>query len=261
MSVFKFQRSMREIQRKNRLLAVTDLSKLARLDVGREIRKGLPEVILAEGKEPDDVARIVGKMVSHTGRAIVSRASQKHVRAVKSRSEDRLKIEYEPRSRMILVKSKSYRVNRSGGRVGILTAGTSDIPVAEEAKIIAEEMGCETKSYYDVGVAGLHRLFEPLKDLLRWDVDVILVVAGREGALPTVVAGIVDVPVVGVPTSRSYGFGDKGLAALAAMLQSCSLGMSVVNIDGGVGAGAVAAMIANRIGEVRLVARGDGRKS
>ncbi len=255
MSIFKFQRSMREIQRKNRLLAVTDLSKLARLDVGREIRKGLPEVILAEGKEPDDVARIVGKMVARTGRAIVSRASQKHLRAVKFKGEDRLKIDYEPRSRMILIKSKSYRVNRSGGRVGILTAGTSDIPIAEEAKIITEEMGCETKSFYDVGVAGLHRLFEPLKDLLRWDVDVILVVAGREGALPTVVAGIVDVPVVGVPTSRSYGFGDKGLAALAAMLQSCSLGMSVVNIDGGVGAGAVAAMIANRMGQVRLIER------
>ena len=255
MSLFKFQRSTGELQRKNRLLAVADLAKLAKLDVGREIRKGLPEVILAEGKEPDDVARITGKMVAQTGRAIVSRASKKHLRAVKSKSGDRLKISYEPRSRMILIKSKSYRVNRSGGRVGILTAGTSDIPVAEEAKIIAEEMGCETKSFYDVGVAGLHRLFEPLKDLLRWDVDVILVVAGREGALPTVVAGIVDVPVVGLPTSRSYGFGDKGLAALAAMLQSCSLGMSVVNIDGGVGAGAVAAMIANRVGQVRLVER------
>src|SRR5256712_10817945 len=103
----------------------------------------------------------------------------------------------------------------------------------------------------DVGLGAPTGRFEPLKDLLRWDADVILVVAGREGALPTVVAGIVDVPVVGVPTSRSYGFGDKGLAALAAMLQSCSLGMSVVNIDGGVGAGAVAAMIANRVGQVR----------
>lgn len=243
------------LQRKNRLLAVTDLAKLAKLDVGREIRKGLPEVILAEGKEPDDVARITEKMVAHTGRAIVSRATKKYLRAVKSKSDDHSKVSYEPRSRMILVKSKSYRGSQSGGRVGILTAGTSDIPIAEEARIIAEEMGCETKSYYDVGVAGLHRLFAPLKDLLRWDVDVILVVAGREGALPTVVAGIVDVPVVGVPTSRSYGFGDKGLAALAAMLQSCSLGMSVVNIDGGVGAGAVAGMIANRVGQVRLVER------
>jgi len=152
---------------------------------------------------------------------------------------------------MIVVKSRSYKPRRSGGRVGILTAGTSDIPVAEEAKVIAREMGCETRSFYDVGVAGIHRLFEPVRDLLKWEADVILVVAGREGALPTVVAGIVDVPVIGVPTSRSYGFGEKGLAALAAMLQSCSLGMAVVNIDGGVGAGAMAALVANRVGEYR----------
>ena len=135
--------------------------------------------------------------------------------------------------------------------MGILTAGTSDIPVAEEAEVIAREMGCDTISFYDVGVAGLHRLFEPVQKLLRWDADVILVAAGREGALPTVVAGIVDVPVIGIPTSRSYGFGEKGIASLAAMLQSCSLGIAVVNIDGGVGAGAVAALIANRIGTLR----------
>jgi len=152
---------------------------------------------------------------------------------------------------MIVVKSKTYKPRRSGGRVGILTAGTSDIPIAEEAEVIAREMGCETRSFYDVGVAGIHRLFEPVRGLLKWEADVILVVAGREGALPTVVAGIVDVPVIGVPTSRSYGFGEKGLAALAAMLQSCSLGMAVVNIDGGVGAGAVAALVANRVGEYR----------
>src|SRR5256712_11133486 len=103
----------------------------------------------------------------------------------------------------------------------------------------------------DVGLGAPTGRFEPLKDLLRWDADVILVVAGREGAVPTVVAGIVDVPVIGVPTSRSYGFGEKGLAALAAMLQSCSLGMAVVNIDGGVGAGAIAALVANRVGEYR----------
>src|SRR5437667_12705717 len=112
-------------------------------------------------------------------------------------------------------------------------------------------MGCETRGFYDVGVAGLHRLFKPLTKLLRWDADVILVVAGREVALPTVVAGLVDVPVIGVPTSRSYGFGDRGIAALAAMLQSCSLGIAVANIDGGVGAGSVGAMIANRVAKYR----------
>ena len=247
----EFQRSLRRLQKKNRLLAVKELSNIAKLDVGREIRKGLPEIVLAEGKEPVDVARITQSLVERTGRAIISRASRAHVKAVRSTVRNGYAIEFMPRSRIILAKSRSYRVKSSGGRVGILTAGTSDIPVAEEAEVVAREMGCETRAYYDVGVAGLHRLFEPVRQLLKWDADVILVVAGREGALPTVVAGIVDMPVVGVPTSKSYGFGEKGLAALAAMLQSCSLGMSVVNIDGGVGAGAVAAIIANRVGQAR----------
>ncbi|HZY46949.1 MAG TPA: nickel pincer cofactor biosynthesis protein LarB, partial [Candidatus Bathyarchaeia archaeon] len=161
-------------------------------------------------------------------------------------------VQYFSRSRMIVVRSKNYLPRNGGGKVGILTAGTSDIPVAEEAEIVAGEMGCETRSFFDVGVAGIHRLFKPLRNLLEWGCDVLVVVAGREGALPTVVAGIVDVPVIGVPTSRSYGFGEKGLASLAAMLQSCSLGMAVVNIDGGIGAGVFAALIANKIGEYRV---------
>jgi NCAIR mutase (PurE)-related protein len=250
-SLKKFERSSRLFEKKDRLLAIASLSRFANLDVGREKRKGLPEVILAEGKLAGDVARISQAMVRRTGRAIISRLDGPQVRAVRSSMGDGSKVEYFSRSRMMIVRSKSYKPRRRGGRVGILTAGTSDIPIAEEAEVIAREMGCETRSFYDVGVAGIHRLFQPVRDLLQWDCDVILVVAGREGALPTVVAGIVNVPVIGVPTSRSYGFGEKGLAALAAMLQSCSLGMAVVNIDGGVGAGAVAALIANRVAEYR----------
>jgi len=248
----KFERTGRLFEKKDRLLAIASLARFAKLDIGREKRKGLPEVILAEGKLARDVARISQAMVRRTGRAIISRMDGPQVRAVRSLVVTGSKVEYFSRSRMMIVRSKSYEPRQTGGRVGILTAGTSDIPVAEEAEVIAREMGCETRSFYDVGVAGIHRLFEPVRDLLKWGCDVIIVVAGREGALPTVVAGIVDVPVIGVPTSRSYGFGEKGLAALAAMLQSCSLGMAVVNIDGGVGAGGVAALIANRVGEYRM---------
>ncbi len=233
------------------MLAVKELASFAKLDIGREIRKGIPEIVLAEGKESSEVARIAEAMAERSGRAIISRTDKACVQLLRSKTRNGILVDYHPKSKIALVKTRNYRVRRSGGRVGILTAGTSDIPVAEEAEIIAREMGCETRAYYDVGVAGLHRLFNPLAELLKWDADVVVVVAGREGALPTVVAGIVDVPVVGVPTSKSYGFGNKGLAALAAMLQSCSLGMSVVNIDGGVGAGAVAAMIANRVGHAR----------
>jgi hypothetical protein len=233
------------------LLALNKLSRLARLDIGREVRKGLPEIILAEGKLPADVAKITEAMTERTGRAIVSRANSSHLQAIRQRRIRNTQIQFFSKSGIIIAKLRSYKVGKTGGKVGILTAGTSDIPIAEEAQIIANEMGCQTKEFYDVGVAGLHRLFKPVTDLLRWDTDVILVVAGREGALPTVVAGLVDVPVIGVPTSRSYGFGDRGIAALSAMLQSCSLGIAVVNIDSGVGAGSIGALIANRAAKMR----------
>jgi pyridinium-3,5-biscarboxylic acid mononucleotide synthase len=236
----------------NSLLAIEKLRHLARLDVGREIRKGLPEVILAEGKDAEDVAEIAEAMVQRTGRAIVSRANGNDLRKIRAKRISNVRVQFFPKSGMIVIKRGSYKIKRSGGRVGLLTAGTSDIPIAEEAGIIADEMGCETRGFYDVGVAGLHRLFKPLTELLRWDADVILAIAGREGALPTVVAGLVDVPVIAVPTSRSYGFGDRGISALAAMLQSCSLGLAVVNIDSGVGAGSIGALIANRAAKGRM---------
>jgi pyridinium-3,5-biscarboxylic acid mononucleotide synthase len=247
----RFDAGLKRLRNKTSLLAIERVARIAHLDVGREVRKGLPEVVLAEGKAPQDVAEIVGAMVKKTGRAIVSRASKKYLRLIKSKRIPKSRIQFFERSGIILVKLRSYRVEQTGGRVGLLTAGTADIPIAEEAKVIVEEMGSKARVYYDVGVAGLHRLFKPLSELLKWDSDVILVIAGREGALPTVVAGLVDVPVIGVPTSRSYGFGDKGIAALAAMLQSCSLGMAVVNIDSGVGAGSIGALIANRAAKYR----------
>lgn len=242
-------------RRESSLLALKKVRRIAQLDVGREFRKGLPEVILAEGKDPKDVADIAEAMVKRLGRAIISRADKKYLEKIRAKRIGQTRIQYFQESGIILVKNSTYNDRRSGGRVGLLTAGTSDIPVAEEAQIIAEEIGCETRSFYDVGVAGIHRLFKPLAELLKWDADVIVVVAGREGALPTVVAGMVDVPVIAVPTSRSYGFGDKGVAALAAMLQSCSLGLAVVNIDSGVGAGSIAALIANRVAQSRRRAK------
>ena len=247
----RFDAGFKGLRSQRGVLAIKRVAHIAQLDVGRESRKGLPEVILAEGKDPREVAEIVEAMVKRTGRAIVSRASRKHLRLIRARRIPESKIQFFEKPGIIIVKLSSYRVKATGGRVGVLTAGTSDIPVAEEAKVIAEEMGCKTRSYHDVGVAGLHRLFKPLAELLKWDSDVILVAAGREGALPTVVAGLVDIPVIGVPTSKSYGFGDKGIAALAAMLQSCSLGMAVVNIDSGVGAGSIGGLIANRTAKYR----------
>jgi NCAIR mutase (PurE)-related protein len=240
-----------EAEKMLKLLAVDELGCLAKLDGNRELRKGIPEIILAEGKSASDVAEICKMMLERTGRVIVSRCSREHVGAVKDAFSSDVVLEINDKARMIVVKKKSFTVNPTGGKIGIFTAGTSDIPVAEEAKLVAQEMGCNVFSTYDVGVAGIHRLLEPLKEVLSNDVDVIVVVAGREGALASVISGLVDVPVIAVPTSNSYGFGEKGVSALMAMLQSCSLGLAVVNIDAGVAAGAIATLIANRAAKFR----------
>ena len=243
--------SASEAEKLLQLLAIDEVGCLAKLDGNRGLRKGIPEIVLAEGKSASDVAEISRRMVEKNGRVIVSRCSKEQVQSIREAFSSDFLLEVNDKARIVVAKNKSYAVSLSGGKIGLLTAGTSDIPVAEEAKIIAQEMGCTVYSTYDVGVAGIHRLIEPLKTILSNDVDVIVVVAGREGALASVVSGLVDVPVIAVPTSNSYGFGEKGLSALMAMLQSCSLGLAVVNIDSGVAAGAVATLIANRAAKFR----------
>jgi NCAIR mutase (PurE)-related protein len=241
-----------EAEKLLKLLTIDEVGGLAKIDGNRELRKGIPEVVLAEGKSAIDVVDISSRMLSKCRRAIVSRCTKEHINAIKEKfnASDFL-VEINDEARLVVIKTKNFAATPSGGKIAILTAGTSDIPVAEEAKIIAQEMGCTVFSTYDVGVAGIHRLLEPLKEILTKDIDASVVVAGREGALASVVSGLVDVPVIAVPTSNSYGFGEKGLSALMAMLQSCSLGLAVVNIDSGVAAGAVAALIANRAAKFR----------
>src|SRR5437899_11436080 len=152
----RFDAGFKGLTNRTSLLAIQRVARIAHLDVGREIRKGLPEIILAEGKAPREVAEIVEVMVKRTGRAIVSRATRKHFRLIRAKRIPKSTIQFFERSGIILAKLKSYRVKETGGRVGLLTAGTSDIPVAVEAKVIVKEMGCETGVYYDVGGAGLH---------------------------------------------------------------------------------------------------------
>lgn len=222
----------------------------ARLDFHRDSRKGVPEVILAEGKTPDHTVQIVRAFLENRGRALVSRVSEPLLERLRAELPG-LTFEVHTASGMVVIREPGSQRPQGGGKVGLLSAGTSDVPVAEEARIVAEEMGCEVLTTFDVGVAGIHRLFAPLKAMLDAPVDAIVVAAGMDGALPSVVAGLVDVPVVGLPTSIGYGLGGKGVAALMGMLQSCSPGLVVVNIDNGVGAGATAALIANRMGRLR----------
>ncbi|MFX0096149.1 MAG: nickel pincer cofactor biosynthesis protein LarB [Candidatus Hodarchaeota archaeon] len=225
---------------------IKEVEHIARLDIGREIRTGIPEIILAEGKTPDDVVRITSKLLQERKRVVISRCSKNHIRGIKKEFQD-AKITVNDKARMVIVKSKEYQPLIQEGRVGLITAGTSDIPVAEEARLIAEEAGCKVFTAYDVGIAGLHRVFPPLDMMMKEGVDVIIAVAGMEGALPSIIAGLVDIPVIGVPTSSGYGIGGKGIGALISMLQSCSLGLAVVNIDNGIAAGVMAALITRNI--------------
>ena len=222
----------------------------ARPDFERARRKGVPEVILASNKSVAQSLAITASFLERTGRAILSRVPPALEEALHETYGDRL--EWYPASRAAIVRRGEREARNHGGRVGVITAGTSDQPIAEEAALVCQEMDCAVFPVYDVGVAGLHRLFEPLRRLLEEDqVDVIVVAAGMDGALPSVVSGLVDVPVIGLPTSVGYGMGGRGEAALLSMLQTCSPGLAVVNIDNGVGAGAMAALIANRAAAAR----------
>jgi len=236
-----------------RMLAFERVGEVAKLDTHRAARCGVPEVILGEGKSPQEVEDLARAMLSSRGRALVSRVSEEQ----RKRLEHMVGFTWHARPRLAVLRSAPPLA--CGGRVGMVTAGTSDVPVAEEARIIAEEMGCETRAAYDVGVAGIHRLFPDLGELLTWKPDTLVVAAGREGTLPAVVAGLCDVPVVGLPTSTGYGEGGGGRAALYSMLQSCSV-LAVVNIDNGVGAGAFAALVAVRAASARRQANARGGK-
>jgi NCAIR mutase (PurE)-related protein len=219
-------------------------------DTGRERRKGTPEVILGGKKEVSQIIAMAQGLLTGTGRAIISRLQPEAVVPVQLAFQE-CTVRIHEAARAMVIYSPTYTRVLTGGHVGVISAGTSDIPVAEEAALIAEEMGCRVTCIYDVGVAGLHRLLRPLRDLLADNVDAIVVAAGMDGALPSVVTGLVPVPVIGLPTSIGYGLGGRGVAALLSMLQTCAPGMSVVNIDNGVGAGITAALIANRVAHAR----------
>ena len=226
----------------------------ARPDYDRQERKGVPEVIIAERKTVEQSLDIAGRFLETTGRAILSRVPPELEIRLRTQFEDQAEIEWLPGPRAAILRrrettdSETAESARERGRVGVLTAGTSDVPWAEEAALLCREMGCQVYTVYDVGVAGIHRLWEPLHHLLdEARVDVIIVAAGMDGALPSVVSGLVDVPVIGLPTSVGYGMGGQGEAALLSMLQTCAPGMAVVNIDNGIGAGAMAGLIANRV--------------
>lgn len=211
----------------------------ANVDHHRSLRVGVPEVIFGPGKEPVHLAEIFARLAKHGNNVLATRATAEQFRAVKRKFR---KAEFHPLARAItLVRDETIR---GKGRIVVVSAGTSDIPVAEEAVVTAQIMGNEVQQVYDVGVAGIHRLLA--RHELLTQARVVIVCAGMEGALPSVVGGLVGVPVIAVPTSVGYGASFKGLTALLGMLNSCASNVTVVNIDNGFGAGYVASII-NRL--------------
>jgi hypothetical protein len=210
----------------------------ASVDVHRSLRKGFPEVIFAAGKTPVQVVQIAARLYAKETRLLITRVDAAHARAVQKKFPRA--IHHEMARCITLEKASSSRRPRPG-TVAVIGAGTSDLPVAEEAAVTAEIMGNRVRRIHDVGVAGLHRLLGHLEAMQR--ANVLVVVAGMEGALPSVVAGLVVRPVIAVPTSVGYGASFGGLAALLGMLTSCGSGVTVVNIDNGFGAGYAASQI------------------
>lgn len=237
-SVRRGEQSVADAFSRLRAMPFEDLG-FAKIDHHRSIRCGFPEVIYSEGKSSDQVVMIFSRCAEAGGNVVATRASQEVYDAVASHHAT---AQYHQAARMITLRQRE-RV-QSSSTVAIVSAGTSDIPVAEEARVTAEIMDQDCSTFYDVGVAGIHRLLAHSEALQS--ADVAVVVAGMEGALASVVGGLVACPVIAVPTSVGYGASFHGLAALLGMLNSCAAGVTVVNIDNGFGAGYTAALIARR---------------
>jgi hypothetical protein len=235
-SVAEGRLSVKDAAGKLRHIAYEDIE-YAHVDHHRSLRKGFPEVIFGQGKTADQVIGIMEKMKDQENVILATRVKQNKADAILSRFPDAV---YHPDAKMIVWAFKKPRIV-GRGTITIITAGTSDIPVAKEAYLTAKAMGNRAETIFDVGVSGIHRLFSH-KDIIE-KASVLIVVAGMEGALPSVVAGMVSRPVIAVPTSVGYGVSLGGLAALFAMLNSCSSNVAVVNIDNGFGAGYMASII------------------
>ena len=254
--------SIEECETLLKVESIRQLDEVAQIDTSRRDRTGFPEAILADSKDYDDLITIIKRFfekqesdsdsIELKNNIIITRLSKERYESLEKDLdylfEKGIKFDYNKRAKILIIyKDSLVELNPEYGKVGLLTAGTSDIPIAEEAKVIVEQGGCEVISSYDIGVAGIHRLFPQIAHMVEEDVCAFIVCAGMEGALPSVVAGLVDVPVIAVPTSVGYGIGADGKAALYSMLQSCAPGLSVVNIDNGFGAGVCALTIAKNI--------------
>ena len=234
-----------EAQRRLNLHAIQEVGDLANLDLGRMARTGKPEIVRCAGKSVEQAVRLALPFLEEPGVVALSSASAYHEAAIHAARPD-VVIRFEPAAGILIARNPDKPEPKRIGRTAIITAGTSDMPIALQTQLIAEMLGVETTLHSDVGISGLHRLFPVLQEVVETDPDVVVVIAGQEGGLAPVAAGLLDLPIIAVPTSTGTGYGGEGLGALSTMLQSCSLGLAVVNIDNGIAAGVMAATIARR---------------
>ncbi len=229
---------------------ILELDEVAKFDSSRQNRTGFPEAVFAPSKDYEDLLLIVKKYFESENpqNLIITRLTLKRYEKLLKDLDylEDLIFVYNKKGQILVIKVNETK-STPIAKIGIITAGTSDINVAEEAKVIIEEGGCEAITSYDIGVAGIHRLFPQIAYMVKEGVKVLIVCAGMEGALPSVVAGLVDIPVIAVPTSVGYGVGEGGRVALDSMLQSCAPGIAVVNIDNGFGAAVFALTIVKSI--------------
>ncbi len=247
--VQKGEINLTEAEKALKLDYIETLDDSVKLDLLRHHRTGIPEVIFAETKEISTVLKISAQMLEKNRFVLLTRLTSPQFEKLDALYSNHAEITYSPNrpGRIAFLAFHDYSPPKHEGFVGLITAGSSDIPIAEEARLVLTYMGYSTDTAYDVGIAGMHRIFPPIKRMIDNNVDVIICIAGMEGTLPGVVSSLVDVPVIGVPTSIGYGLGAKGIGALTTMLQSCSPGLAVVNIDNGFGAATMAALILKRI--------------
>ena len=223
---------------------ILEFDDIAQFDIKRSERTGFPEAVFSPSKDYEDLITIIRNYLKNSDEdLIITKLSDKrYERILNDLGENTYIFDYNRRAQILVIRKERTKKDPIA-KIGIITAGTSDINIAEEARVIVEEGGCEAITSYDIGVAGIHRLFPQIAHMVSEGVRAFIVCAGMEGALPSVVAGLVDVPVIGVPTSVGYGVGEGGRVALDAMLQSCAPGIAVVNIDNGFGAGVFALTI------------------
>ena len=226
--------------------SILEFDDIAKFDIKRDERTGFPEAVFSQGKDYDDLIKIIKNYLGESSKNLIitKLPHERYERIVEDLADSSYNLEYNKRAQILIVRQEAPEAEIKA-KIGIITAGTSDINIAEEARVIVEEGGCEAITSYDIGVAGIHRLFPQIAHMVKEGVRAFIVCAGMEGALPSVVAGLVDVPVIAVPTSVGYGVGEGGRVALDAMLQSCAPGIAVVNIDNGFGAGVFALSIVN----------------